>query len=228
MNTRTLTSLVAVGALALAACGGDDDDDADTSATSAAVETSEPVETSASTASTASAGPTGPTATQPDGEAPDTATATSSADAGVAFTGADYTITFPVEPETETQQGTTASGDQVDVLVHLASVGDAGFVVAEIDVPTGEPYDLEAGRDGAITGIAGTLVSTKAVELDGVPGVEFSAAVTSGGVDGSYVSRLYSDQHRVWQIAVTAPGTFDATDPDVVAFFDSFQLTGAS
>lgn len=220
MKTMRTLALAVTTAAVLAACGGDDDGDVDTTETT--------------TELTAPAAPTAPPDATPAAPEPtdtgvssESTTDTVAAAEGFVFEGPDYTVTFPAEPETATQQAPTAVPDRmVDVVSHTALGADRGsFAVAEIDVPEDLPYSLDAGVDGAVQTVGGTLLDSREIELDGVPGREFVASISSNGVEGTYVSRVYSDQSRVWQLVVANAGSFDADDPAVVAFFDSFQFT---
>jgi len=79
--------------------------------------------------------------------------------------------------------------------------------------------ELMANRDNFVKGIKGTLLSTTKIELDGHPGLEFSAETP----DVAYKSRVYLVGRR--PIILVAGARKGDEDPVTVArFFKSFQI----
>ena len=116
----------------------------------------------------------------------------------------------------------------------MDEVDGRGFAVARADystIVTPDEFDVAAGLQGAqdegIASNGGTLVESTDIELDGVPGKQYVAAVESNGESGTVVARVYIDPETLvsYQALVTGAGSFGATDEDVVAFFDSLELT---
>lgn len=147
----------------------------------------------------------------------------------------DFAITFPDgEPEEQTQQAPTPAGP-VDVVFHIDEVDGRAYAVARTDyssIATPDQFDVAAGlqgaQDQAIAGNGGTLVESTDIELEGIPGRQFIAAVESNGESGTVVARVYIDPETLvsYQALVTGEGEFGASDEDVAAFFDSLELTG--
>ena len=61
-------------------------------------------------------------------------------------------------------------------------------------------------QKGAVTGVKGTLLTSKKIKQDGFPGLEFSYNLTAAGVPGKAVgrSRLILVKNRLYQVVVIA------------------------
>lgn len=231
MNPRSrarhaLLPLAAAATLVLAACGGDDDD-ADTTAASTGgttVEASEPAVDSTETA---------PPTTEPaDTEPAETEPAETEATAdSVTYTSpeGDYSATFPGEPTSETQAAPLPDGTTIDLVI--TGFEDGGLFLATargqypdtyvLDVPAA----LQGAQDQAIANVSGTLIESRDITLQGRPGREFSAAVTSNGVAGTVLQQVYLDGLVIYQAIAAGEGELTFDDAELAPFFGSFAFT---
>ena len=107
------------------------------------------------------------------------------------FTSAegDYTATFPGEPTPQTLPQALPDGSTVDIVFAGYETGDAFIATARGQYPDGYvldvPVALQGAQDQAIANVQGTLIASQDITLQGRPGREFSASVTSGGKTGT-------------------------------------------
>jgi len=225
---RCLVGVTVGCALALlSACSGDSDDSAGTTTeTTESAETTESTETTDTTDTTDTTGTTGTTETTDSSETTDTG------GEGFVLEGDGYVVTFPGADAPEEQQSEVPlpDGSTVPITFYSQNVGNRSFnsAVASFEqAPPDVTGSLEGARDEALrtAGDGATLRESEMVDLDGIPGIRWSADVTSNGAEGSIVATIYQDGPRQYQGIVVGPGTFDAADPDVAAFLDSFEIT---
>ena len=197
----------------LPACGGDEDETDDTE--------SSQTETTESSGTTESAGTS------------DTTETTDTGGEGFVLEGDGYTVTFPGADEPEEQQSEVPLPDGTTVPITFSSqnVGDCSFnsaVSSFEQAPPDVTGSLEGARDEALrtAGDDATLRDSEMVDLDGIPGIRWSADVTSNGAEGTIVATMYQDGPTQYQVLVVGPGTFDAAVPEIAVFFDSFEITG--
>ena len=238
MNTarsRTATLALSLAAvLAVGACGGDDDDDTSTTTevaettaateTTAAVETTEAVETTAAVETTEAVVTTEATETTE-------AVETTAAVQGFVFTSAegDYTATFPGEPTLQTIPQALPDGNTVNLVFAGYETNDSFIATARGQYPDGYvldvPLALQGAQDQAIANVNATLIASQDITLQGRPGREFSASVTSNGQEGTVLQRVYLDGLVIYQQIFTGAGEASFTDPELAPFFDSFAFT---
>lgn len=220
---RCLVGVTVACALALLpACGGDGDETDDTEGSQAETtvtpETTETTETEEAPDTT---------------DTPETTETTDTGGEGFVLEGDGYVVTFPGDDEPEEQQSEVPLPDGTTVPITFSSqnVGDRSFnsAVASFEqAPADVTGSLEGARDEALrtAGDGATLRDSEMVDLDGIPGIRWSADVTSNGAEGTIVATIYQDGPTQYQVLVVGPGTFDGTVPEIAAFFDSFEITG--
>ena len=223
-------ALLVVAAAGLVACGDDDD---------STEETTEAVATStAATAATAPPATTGaPDTTAATTDAPATTeavetTGQSVAPDGVMFTSPDggFSVLLP-GATASSQDQSLPDGTTVQLEAWQTPLGDAGaYTVARLALPEGAVIDtaalLQSAQDQALAGVGGTLTSEQPIDLNGIPGREFSATVSQGGVEGTIVQRVYLAGNTLYQINFAGEGDRRFTDPELAPFFESFTITG--
>lgn len=144
-------------------------------------------------------------------------------------TGGDFVAAFPEQPETQTVNAPTADGGTILIVVHGVEVADGrAYLVSDGTIPAGGSFSLEGGRDGMVASSGGTMTCSNLIELQGRPGIETHATVSNGSLQGTLIGRIYSSGDRFYQVTVVGPGSFDATDPDVVVFLGAFQFVNGA
>ena len=202
MMRRTSTCCVLRLAIALAAAAaligcGDDDATSDSAAPTAGATTTPAALTSTSAPTSLDTSVPVPTSAPSQTSAPaqTSALATSIAtDAGTAVTymspQGDYSAVFPAEPTEQTQPTPLPDGSKMDMEIVAVEGDDLAVGTARGQYPTGTPLldvpaALQGAQDQAIANVQGTLISSRDIELQGRPGREFSASLTSDGEAGS-------------------------------------------
>jgi hypothetical protein len=138
----------------------------------------------------------------------------------------DYNLAFPGQPDAQTVDAPTSDGGVVQITINAAEAADGrAYLVSSGMIPVGGTYSLEGGRDGMVANVGGTTMCSNPITLQGWPGIEAAATVSSGGEPGTLIGRIFATDDSFYQLVVVGPGTFDLTDPDVAAFFASFSLT---
>ena len=113
-------------------------------------------------------------------------------------------------------------GGTITIHSHLATLGSKEFGVAYAEFPPGTPYNMDAGIQGSVRGVGGTLVSKKPCTVEGLPGVEFECNATTPKTT-QVVSRMFVHKNRAYQIIAIGP-KFRAGDKEVQDYFNSFKL----
>jgi hypothetical protein len=85
---------------------------------------------------------------------------------------------------------------------------------------------LQGVRDVTIREIAGTLVSSKDITLDGHPGLDVVANVAKGATKGNYRANFYLVGNRVYEVLVVRNQT-PIDEEKTTVFLDSFEITGS-
>lgn len=132
-----------------------------------------------------------------------------------------FSIMMPAEPTLQEQPVDTAAGKLMNY-VFLSQKGSAAFAISYADYPQNDADPqgvLDRVRDGAVTGIKGTLVSGKNITHKGYPGREFQAS-TQGAL---YTSRIFLVKDRLYQMVVVAPAT-QLSAAETNRFLTSFDL----
>jgi len=134
-----------------------------------------------------------------------------------------FSVLMPETPEEKTE---TTPSDHGPYTTHLFVVRDTknvyliGWVDYDPSFNFNRQAELEANRDNFVKGINATLVSTRALVLDGYSALEFSAETA----DRTFQSRVYMVGRRPYQIVIGTP----KDDPDAVStnrFFSSFKVS---
>ena len=152
-------------------------------------------------------------------------------DGWVAYTSdpGDYVAAFPEEPSEQTQNAPLPDGSTLALVIVSAQDGNVFFGTARGEYSAGSIVDtaasLQGAEDQAIKNVNGTLTSSTDITLQGRPGRQFSASVTSGGQQGTLVQRVFLDGDTIYQNIVVGPGTIAPDDDQVAAFFASFEFT---
>lgn len=132
-----------------------------------------------------------------------------------------FSILMPTQPKVQEQPVDTDAGKLINH-VFMAQSGTAAFAISYADYPqnNADPQKvLDEVRQGAITGIKGTLISGKNITHKGFHGREFQAS-TQGAL---YTSRIFIVNNRLYQMVVVAPiGQLSAAD--INKFLTSFDL----
>lgn len=233
---RSLLPLAMTALLAVAACGGDDDD-ADPTTVPTGATTAEVTESTPASATTEPT-TTEPATTEPATTEPATtepaatdATAAPAAPAAVAYTSpeGDFSATFPGQPQTQTQSAPLPDGSVIDLAITGVELNGVFVATARGQYPDtyvlDVPQALQGAQDQAIANVQGTLIASQDVSLQGRPGREFSAAVTSNGVAGTVLQRVYLDGLVIYQNLAAGAGTLTFEDPGLAPFFASFAFT---
>ena len=141
----------------------------------------------------------------------------------------DYTVAFPATPTEQTQNAPLPDGSTLAMVIVSAQSGGKFFGTARGEYAPGSITDvnasLQGAQDQAIANVNGTLVSSEDVILQGRPGRQFSASVTSGGQQGTLIQRVFLDGDTIYQNIVVGAGTLTPTDDAVADFFNSFTFT---
>ena len=98
----------------------------------------------------------------------------------------DYSAVFPAEPTEQSQPTPLPDGSKMDLEIVAVEGDDLVVGTARGHYPTGTPLldvpaALQGAQDQAIANVQGTLISSRDIELQGRPGREFSASLTSDG-----------------------------------------------
>lgn len=249
--TATLAAAAAL-TVGFAACGSDsksaDTTEAtveETDATDAATTTADTSDTADTAAATTKAPTTIGRATTTEADGTDTTDAASTTEAGtddtvedsgavpdgwVAYTSAsgDYDVAFPSEPKEQTQAAPLPDGSTIDMVIVSTQSGNTFFGTARGEYPAGSITDVDASlqgaQDQAIQNVNGTLTDSQDITLQGRPGRQFTASVTSNGQQGTLIQRVFLDGDTIYQNIVVGGGTLSPTDDKISSFFDSFQF----
>jgi len=131
-----------------------------------------------------------------------------------------FSMLFPGQPTLKEQPVDSAAGKLTNNIL-MASSGSSAFLASYADYPLVND-DLQAildrVRDGAVSGIKGTLIKSTPITHKGYPGREFQAS--GEGLLATF--RIYVVNNRLYQmVAVYPPG---ASTEEVKDFLNSFDL----
>ena len=120
-------------------------------------------------------------------------------------------------------------GSVVDLVLVSYQLDDVFIATARSQYPDGYvldvPVALQGAQDQAVANVGATLISSEDITLQGRPGKQFSASLTSGGGRAPLLQRVYLDGLVLYQQVVSGAGERTFTDPDLATFFDSFAFT---
>jgi len=223
---RSLALLAVAATFAIGACGGDDDD-ADPAGETTGATTLDATEPAIETTEAAPATTAGAETTEP----ATTDSETTEATAGVTYTSpeGDYSAVYPSEPSSQTQAAPLPDGTSIDLVITGVEEGDLFLATARGEYPDtyvlDVPVALQGAQDQAIANVSGTLVDSRDITLQGRPGREFSASVTSNGVAGTVLQQVYLDGLVIYQAIAAGAGELSFDDPELAPFFASFTFT---
>lgn len=133
-----------------------------------------------------------------------------------------FSVLMPVIPEEKVE---TTQSDHGPYTTHLFIVRDdknvylIGWVDYDPRFNFNRTAELEANRDNFVKGVKATLTSTRSLNLDGYPVLEFTADTT----ERTFKSRVYMVGRRPYQIVIGYPkGEEDISRTN--RFFNSFKV----
>ena len=191
--------------------------------------TTEAAETTAAVATTAAAPAT--TAGADDDAAAETAAPAATAAAGGTRSRRRRVTTRRCSPVSRRADPAPAAARRptVDLVLAGYELDDGFLATARGQYPDGYvldvPVALQGAQDQALANVGGELISSQDITLQGRPGREFSATLTSGGESGTLLQRVYLDGLVIYQQLFTGAGETTFTDPEVAPFFESFAFT---
>ncbi|HLF26060.1 MAG TPA: hypothetical protein VJG32_06980 [Anaerolineae bacterium] len=140
-----------------------------------------------------------------------------------------FAVSFPGQPQEETQSVPTAAGD-IEMHLFTLDQGNQGYVVGYFDLPesllglTDAATLLQGAMEGAFGNVGGSIESQRDVTLNGFTGLEAGGSFSYEGENGTMKARAYLVNERVFQ--VYAAGRTDTSgSADIDRFLDSFKLT---
>ena len=128
-------------------------------------------------------------------------------------------------PELVKDHAETNSSEKGPYTTHLfvARTTKGVYLIGWVDYDPafnfGVQSELEANRDNFVKGVQGTLLNTTRIELNGNPGLEFTAETPQT----FYKSRVYIIGRRPYQLIAGSNKGQDNAD-NVARFFDSFEV----
>ena len=135
----------------------------------------------------------------------------------------DYSIVFPAEPTANEQVAELPDGSSMPFTSYFTGTAETGFGITAFVYPPGMSASLEGARDGALAKVPATLTWSEPITLQGREGLQFTGSVGDGRA--TILSRVYTGEASLYQLAVFMPGVVALDDPRVTAFFDSFHFT---
>lgn len=129
-------------------------------------------------------------------------------------------------PETPEDKAEVTQSEHGPYTTHLFIVRETTnvFLIGWVDYDPSFNFnrqaELEANRDNFVKGIQATLTSTKSLNIDGFPVIEFTADTA----DRTFRSRVYMVGRRPYQIVIGYPKGEDETAP-ADRFFKSFKVS---
>lgn len=136
--------------------------------------------------------------------------------------GGRFSVLMPEIPEEKVE---TTPSDHGPYTTHLFIVRDdknvylIGWVDYDPSFNFNRQAELEANRDNFVKGVKATLTSTRALNLDGYPAIEFTADTA----DRTFKSRVYMVGRRPYQIVVGYPKGEEEVEL-TKRFFNSFKV----
>lgn len=128
-------------------------------------------------------------------------------------------------PEIPTDKMETTQSEHGPYTTHLFIVRDTknvylvGWVDYDSSFNFNKQSELGANRDNFVKGIKATLVSSRALQIDGYSALEFTAETA----ERIFRSRVYMVGRRPYQIVIGVPKDDDDT-ATVSRFFNSFKV----
>jgi hypothetical protein len=140
-----------------------------------------------------------------------------------------FKVRMPVGSAPGTTTVESPTGGVLRGLVYNGKDGRLNYVAAYLDCEAplqGAVFDhaFAKGRDALVRSTGGVLDSEKEIELSGRRGREYVIRLPRGG---AIRWRSYADGARLYIVQVDYAAPPGPPDADVLAFFDSFQITGA-
>ncbi|HEY8224803.1 MAG TPA: hypothetical protein VIG25_05955 [Pyrinomonadaceae bacterium] len=142
----------------------------------------------------------------------------------VRFTSPEGRFTV-LMPETPTDKQSVEQSEHGPFTTHLFIVRDTqsvyliGWVDYDPNFNFNRSLELEANRDNFVKGVSATLLTTKTLEIDGYPALEFTCETP----DRIFKSRVYMVGRRPYQIVIGSPkGQDDSISLN--RFFGSFKI----
>jgi len=137
-----------------------------------------------------------------------------------------FSVLMPGIPNYKKHIVNTSSG-MLDLHEYSLNKPDIAFSASYCDYPievvkqTSKKVILSNVRDGVISGMHGRLLSELIIEINGHPGRQLHAEISSG--TGIMEGRIYIVENRLYQISV-ATGKQNAFSTDINRYLDSFKL----
>ncbi|WP_353650990.1 hypothetical protein ABLG96_08930 [Nakamurella sp. A5-74] len=121
------------------------------------------------------------------------------------FTGPDFSVLLPGEPDQTTRTVSTAAGDQQLVFYTVVSK-DAAISVAVTTYPNGVPVDLDGAVNGAAGNIGGTVLSSAPITIGADEGRDGRIGSSRDGVNLAVYFRMVLSGQRLVQIQQVVTG----------------------
>ncbi len=135
-----------------------------------------------------------------------------------------FSVLMPNEPKASVDPIAEGPGAPGKTFLFTSAGPEGVFLAGWADYAPGFKFDdqaeLTANRDNFVKGVQGKLLATRAITLNGAPGMEFDVEKT-----GMWIGRvrLYIIGNRPYQLMAIIPGaTLDTAK--AARFFDSFRL----
>ncbi len=138
-----------------------------------------------------------------------------------------FRVQMPAKPERRDGDITAEQGGPGRTVMYTSVVRPSLFLAGWGEYAPSFKFDdqteLAANRDNFVTAVGARLVATRAITLNGAPGIEFDLAM-----DGEFVgrARVYIIAGKPFQLSVLTGGaTLDAAG--ATRFFESFRAVPA-
>lgn len=138
-----------------------------------------------------------------------------------------FSVSFPGEPESKTEQVETPVGT-LEFVMYSAGSRKTGFIVAYVDYSQEVMKDadakkmLDGARDGAVRNVNGRLGTEKELDFYGKPGKEFEILAPKNAI---IKARLILIGNRLYQMMAISQSR-DILEEKTPMFFDSFRVDG--
>jgi len=136
--------------------------------------------------------------------------------------GGNFSISMPGNPKVEVENKIGPFGPYTSNLFSETK-GGTFYLIGWTDYPTNVSLDVQgeinATRDNFLKSVNGTLIAEKEISLNGHPGLEFTAEMSS---KFHVMSRIYVVGNRPYQILAVTPKYNDRTNAN--RFMWSFRL----
>jgi len=137
-----------------------------------------------------------------------------------------FSVLMPEIPEEKVE---TTQSDHGPYTTHLFIVRDEknvyliGWVDYDPSFNFNRQAELDANRDNFVKGVKATLTSTRSMNIDSYPALEFTADTA----DRTFKSRVFLVGRRPYQLVIGSPKGMDDTAL-VERFFNSFKVGKAN